>query len=76
MTADREKPELGGLELLSMGAFNGLCVAAGFGIGWFADHMIGSSPVGTIIGLLAGLCAGIVGTWVQLKKYIKADRSS
>jgi hypothetical protein len=76
MTAERERPELGGLELLGIGAFDALCIAAGFGLGLFADREIGSSPVCTIIGLIAGLCAGVVGTWVQLKKYVEGDRST
>jgi F0F1-type ATP synthase assembly protein I len=76
MTTDRQRPALGGIELLGLGIFNGVCLAAGLALGWFADREFGSSPICTIIGLLAGLVAGVVGTWVQLKRYIDADRST
>jgi len=76
MSPDRRQSELGGLELLGLGVFNALCVAGGLGLGWFADREIGSHPIGTIVGLLAGLGAGVVGTWAQLKRYIDADRST
>ena len=76
MTSDRPRADLGGFELLGLGIFNSLCLAAGLGLGWFADRQLGSSPVCTVIGLVAGLGAGVVGTWVQLKKYIDIDRST
>jgi hypothetical protein len=59
MTSDRPRADLGGFELLGLGIFNSLCLAAGLGLGWFA-----------------GLGAGVVGTWVQLKKYVNIDRST
>jgi hypothetical protein len=76
MTSDRQPSELGGLELLGLGVFNALCVAAGLGLGWFADREIGSTPTCTIVGLLVGVLAGVVGTWVQLKRFFDADRST
>jgi F0F1-type ATP synthase assembly protein I len=76
MTSDRQRPELGGLELLGIGVFNALCVAAGLGLGWFADYEIGSKPLCTVAGLFAGLIAGVVGTWAQLKRYVDTDRST
>jgi hypothetical protein len=75
MTTDRQRSNLGGFELLGIGIFNALCLAAGLGLGWFADREIGSSPVCTVVGLFVGLGAGAVGTWMQLKRYIDVDRS-
>ena len=76
MTTDRQRSTLGGFELLGIGIFNALCLAAGLGLGWFVDREIGSSPVCTVIGLFVGLGAGAVGTWMQLKRYIGDDRST
>jgi F0F1-type ATP synthase assembly protein I len=73
---ERGRPELDVTGFLTIGAMIAGCVVVGLGLGLFADHLLGSSPVGTFIGLFCGIGAGVMATWVQLKKYLDESGSS
>jgi len=75
MNADRQQSQLGALGLLGIGIFNVLCIGAGLGLGWLVDRGTGDSPVFTVVGLFGGVVLGVLGSWLQLRQYLKSDGS-
>jgi F0F1-type ATP synthase assembly protein I len=69
MTADRGRPELNLYALVGIGTLNLGSLVLGLGIGWFIDGRIGTFPVVTLIGLMAGIAAGLTASWFQIRKY-------
>lgn len=64
-------PSPGLLDLLSLGLVSGVCVAAGAGIGWGLDALLGTAPILTAVGLLLGVAAAVVGTWSLARRMLK-----
>jgi F0F1-type ATP synthase assembly protein I len=60
-------PGLG--DLLSMGVTLALCVAAGFGLGWLADQVVGSFPAFALVGLLLGFAMASLYAYKLFKRY-------
>ena len=69
MTADRGRPELNLYALVGIGTLNVGSLLIGLGIGWFVDGRVGSFPVGTLVGLVVGIGAGLVASWFRIRKY-------
>jgi len=69
MTADRGRPELNLYALIGIGTINLGSLLVGLGIGWFVDDRVGSFPVGTLVGLAIGIGAGLVMSWLRIRKY-------
>mgnify|MGYP001550712935 CR=1 FL=1 len=69
MTADRGRPELNLYALVGIGTLNVGSLLIGLGIGWFVDGRVGSFPVGTLVGLVVGIGAGLVVSWFRIRKY-------
>ena len=63
MASEPPPPKTPGLmELLSLGAYSGFCVAIGVLVGWLADRAFGTSPTLTAVGLLLGVVGAGFGT--------------
>ena len=65
--------ELGWSSLLGMGLTAAAAVAVGLGIGWLADQLFDSSPIGMIVGLALGIVGAVCFTVVQFRTYLKTD---
>lgn len=55
------------VDLLTLGAFNLVCVVAGLGLGLWADSSTELTPVLTLVGLAVGVGVGVFGTWVRIR---------
>jgi ATP synthase protein I len=56
---------------LTIGAMIATCVVVGLGLGLLLDHELGTTPVFLFIGLVCGIGAGVLATWLQIRKYLK-----
>jgi F0F1-type ATP synthase assembly protein I len=74
MTADRGRPELNLYALVGIGTLNLGSLLLGLGIGWFIDSRASTFPVVTLIGLMAGIAAGLTASWFQIRKYFSKTR--
>lgn len=54
-------------DFLSIGGFVVTCLLIGLGLGWWADARLGLTPALTLLGLAAGVAAGITGTWFRIR---------
>jgi F0F1-type ATP synthase assembly protein I len=60
-------PGLG--DLLSMGVSLALCVAVGFGLGWFADQAFSTFPTFVLVGIFLGLVMASLYVYRLFKRY-------
>ncbi len=67
---EADKP-LGAWGFLGLGGLNLGAILAGFGVGWLADAKLGSSPVCTLVGLAVGVTAGIAGSWIRIRQFLR-----
>lgn len=56
--------------LLGIGGYNALCLVAGMGLGWYLDNRWHTLPTFILLGLLAGVVLAVVGTWMQIRKFL------
>lgn len=56
--------------LLGIGGYDGFCLLAGMGVGWYVDGRLHTTPIFVLVGLLVGLVLAVVGTWAQIKKFL------
>jgi F0F1-type ATP synthase assembly protein I len=59
------------VDLLTLGVAAGVCVGAGFGIGWLLDSRLDTLPVCTMIGLAAGVVLAVATVWAQMRKFLR-----
>ena len=57
--------------LVGIGSYNVGCLLAGFGLGWFCDDRLGTTPVLTLVGLACGIAIGVVGTWLRVRGFLR-----
>jgi len=60
-----------GWALIGLGSFLVGSVVAGLVLGWFADDIWGSSPVGILVGLSVGVVVAVVGSCVRIASYLR-----
>ena len=62
------------LRAMSLASAIGLDLACLLGVGLLAGHIVDghlhSSPVGLLVGVVAGLTAGIASVWVLLRRFV------
>jgi F0F1-type ATP synthase assembly protein I len=52
-----------------IGLLNAICLLGGLGLGWFADHELGTLPLFMLVGLIGGIAAGVAATRSEFKRY-------
>jgi hypothetical protein len=57
--------------LAGLGLANACSLAAGLGLGHYLDGRLDTGPVFVLIGIAAGLALGLVGSFVQIRRYLK-----
>jgi F0F1-type ATP synthase assembly protein I len=70
MDDERARPTVGVWNLIGIGSYLAACLAAGMGVGWLADDWLASSPVFTLVGLVLGIAVGVLGVWLQVKRFL------
>ncbi|MGH3328035.1 MAG: AtpZ/AtpI family protein [Streptomycetales bacterium] len=66
-----ERPRLSVFALAGIGMLNALCLLAGVVLGWLVDQRLGTTPTFIFVGMLLGIVAGAVGTYREIRKYLK-----
>ena len=56
--------------LAGLGLANACSLAAGLALGHYLDGRLDTEPVFVLIGIAAGLALGLVGSFVQIRKYL------
>jgi F0F1-type ATP synthase assembly protein I len=70
---DPEPPpprQLTGAGLLGLGVANAVCLLLGLLLGHLADRHFGSAPAGVLVGMASGIVVGILGTALEIRRYI------
>lgn len=57
-------------DLLNLGITLGLYVALGLGAGLLADHLLGTTPVLVLVGLVLGVSGASVHVYKLLRRYM------
>lgn len=65
----RDGPDLS--DLLTFGLSTAACLVVGLALGWWADGVLDTLPVFTLIGLALGIVATGLYIYATLKKYLK-----
>jgi hypothetical protein len=58
--------------LAGLGLANACSLAAGLVLGHYLDGRLDTGPVFVLIGIAAGLAFGLVGSFVQIRKYLSS----
>jgi len=59
-------------DLAGLGALNLACLVAGLALGWFVDDRLSATPVFTLAGLACGIAAGIWGSWLLVRPFLRS----
>ncbi|HLI55253.1 MAG TPA: AtpZ/AtpI family protein, partial [Acidimicrobiales bacterium] len=59
----------GVMQFAGLGLMNAMCWAAGLAGGWFADHVLGTSPWLMLLGLLLGVTLGVFASRAELRRF-------
>jgi F0F1-type ATP synthase assembly protein I len=57
--------------LLSIGMVSALVVVAGFGLGWWADGLLNTSPIMVLVGIGLGIAGAVCFTFVRIRSFLK-----
>jgi len=60
---------LGGL--LGIGLANAVCVGGGLVLGHLLDGWLGTAPVMVLVGIGLGLALGVVGSFMEIRRYLQ-----
>lgn len=71
MDNDGAKPTLDLWALVGIGGLMAGSLLAGMGLGWFVDSRLDTMPVFTLVGLVCGIAAAVVGTWVRVRPFLR-----
>jgi len=52
-----------------LGLTAALCLLGGLAAGWGLDQFLGTLPLFLFVGLVAGMAAGAVFTWREVRRY-------
>ena len=69
MANNRGRPEFNLYALVGIGAINVGSLLIGLVVGWLIDGRTGTFPVGTLVGLLIGIIAGLTASWFRIRDY-------
>jgi F0F1-type ATP synthase assembly protein I len=71
MNDDRARSTVSLWTLVGIGTYTVVCLLAGMGLGWFVDARVHTFPAFTLAGLGCGIAAGVVGTWVRIRPFLR-----
>jgi len=57
--------------ILSLGFTLAICIVGGFAAGFFFDDWAGTSPIGALVGLLAGVAGGAYQSYRLIMKFLR-----
>jgi F0F1-type ATP synthase assembly protein I len=57
-------------DLLGIGIASALILAVGFGLGWWLDKLLHTSPTLVLVGILLGVVGAGSYTVIQIRKYL------
>lgn len=57
--------------LAGLGLANAICVAGGLALGHYLDGRFDTAPVLVLIGLATGLVLGLVGSFLEIRRYLQ-----
>lgn len=63
----KERPGI--MQFASLGLMNAICLAGGLVAGWFLDQALGTLPLFLLLGMVAGIGAGVWVTRAELKRF-------
>jgi F0F1-type ATP synthase assembly protein I len=70
--ADRHPdPSFRGRDLVGLGGMLAGAVVVGLVLGLLLDHVAGTSPTFTLVGIAVGIAAGVVGFWVRVRSVLR-----
>jgi len=52
-----------------LGLTAAICLLGGLAAGWGLDQLLGTLPLFLFVGMLAGMAAGAVFTWREVRRY-------
>lgn len=56
--------------LLGIGTASALILAAGFGLGWWLDGLLDTSPALVLVGIALGIVGAGAYTFVEIRKFL------
>lgn len=68
---ERDSSALRVRDLVGLGALNVGSLLAGLLLGWFVDDRLSATPVFTLVGLAGGIAAGIWGSWLRIRQFLR-----
>ncbi len=68
---DDATSDLGPWDLVGLGGITLGCLVVGLAIGWFVDEWLDAAPIFVLVGLAGGLFAGIVGSWLRVRQFLR-----
>ena len=67
---DSDAKELGWMAFAVMGTTIALCVALGVALGVWADHLVSSSPLCLLLGIVLGSASAVVSVVQQVRRFL------
>jgi F0F1-type ATP synthase assembly protein I len=64
-------PSFRGRDLVGLGGMLAGAVVVGMVVGLLLDHVAGTSPAFTLVGLALGIAAGIAAFWVRVRSVLR-----
>ena len=68
---DPGQPPLSLATLAGLGLANAVCVGGGLALGHYLDGVWDTAPVMVLIGMTAGLLLGVVGSVLEIRRYLQ-----
>ncbi len=64
--------ELGVWDLVGLGGITLGCVVLGLAAGWLVDEWLDTAPIFILIGLAGGVAAGVAGSWLRVRQFLRS----
>ena len=71
VTSDDDGASLRARDLIGIGSLTLGCLVGGLAVGWFVDDRVNTAPVFTLIGLAGGIAAGVWGSWLRIRTFLR-----
>ena len=68
---DPGRPPLSLASLAGLGLANAVCVGGGLALGHYLDGVWDTAPVMVLVGMAAGLLLGVVGSVLEIRRYLQ-----